>query len=104
MEVGGKTIEPARIVLGALGAANRDPRVFTDPDRLDIQRSPNRHIAFGQGPHFCLGAALARMEASISISELVQRFGKLRLAHNGKLPMIGGLTFRGVKKLPVALR
>jgi cytochrome P450 len=104
MEVGGKTIEPARIVLGALGAANRDPRVFTDPDRLDIQRSPNRHIAFGQGPHFCLGAALARMEASISISELVRRFGKLRLAHNGKLPMIGGLTFRGVKKLPVALK
>ena len=102
IEVGGKMIPAGQIVLGALGAANRDPRQFTEPDRFDIRRSPNRHIAFGQGPHFCLGATLARMEASISILHLTQQFPKMRLKTK-RLPRIGGLTFRGVRRLPVVL-
>jgi hypothetical protein len=102
IEIGGRTIEPGQIVLGGLGAANRDPRQFTEPDRLDLRRSPNRHIAFGQGPHFCLGATLAKMEASISILRLIERFPNIRLSDR-KLPRIQGLTFRGVEHLPIIL-
>jgi hypothetical protein len=103
IELGGKTIPSGMIVLGCLGAANRDPRKFTDPDRFDVQRSENKHIAFGIGIHFCLGAALARMEAQIALAQLVKRFPRMRLAPH-KLRWMTGLTFRGVKSLPVILQ
>jgi cytochrome P450 len=102
IEINGQTIPPGEIVLGCLGAANRDPARFSDPDRLDIRRSDNRHLAFGSGIHYCLGAALARMEAQIAIRELAARFPHMRLAKT-KLRWLKGLTFRGVKALPVIL-
>jgi cytochrome P450 len=101
IEVGGKAIERGQVVLACLGAANRDPAAFENPETFDIRRAnAKNHIAFGQGPHFCLGATLARMEASIAIGELARRFSKLRLAKQN-LPRLTGLTFRGVKQLPV---
>jgi cytochrome P450 len=101
--IGGRTIERDAIVLASLGAANRDERHFEDPDRLNIRRKENRHLAFGHGIHFCLGAALARMEAEIAIGSLLRRFEKLRLLP-GRLNRLKGLTFRGVKSLAVQTR
>jgi len=63
-----------------VGAANRDPAVFEDPDRFDIARSPNPHMAFGAGIHYCLGAPLARLEAEIVFTRLLQRYPSLALA------------------------
>lgn len=76
----GVTIPRGELVFGVIGSANRDPSAFENPDALDITRQNNRHLGFGHGIHFCLGAALARMEAQIAIHALVQRFPKLRLA------------------------
>ncbi|MBM4382381.1 MAG: cytochrome P450 [Deltaproteobacteria bacterium] len=79
-ERGGRRIEAGHTIFMALGAANRDPAVFAQPDRLDLARSPNPHVAFGDGIHFCLGAPLARLEARIALTRLFARFPKLALA------------------------
>jgi len=68
------------MVLPFLSAANRDPRQFEDPDRLDLTRAPNRHLAFGWGIHFCLGAPLARLEAALAFRSLLERVPGLALA------------------------
>ena len=68
------------MVLPFLSAANRDPRQFADPDRLDLARAPNRHLAFGWGIHFCLGAPLARLEAALAFRSLLERMPELALA------------------------
>ena len=99
-EFGGVRLKRGEIVLGAVGAANRDPAVFPEPDKLDLRRQDNRHLSFGVGPHFCLGAALARMEAKIAIGTLIRRFPKLRLASR-KVCWRKGITFRGVTELPL---
>jgi cytochrome P450 len=75
----GTHVEEGQRVLLMLGAANRDPLQFPDPDRLDIRREPNRHIAFGLGIHYCLGAPLARLEAQIAFPEILRRFPGIRL-------------------------
>jgi cytochrome P450 len=93
-------VPPGEIVLGSVGAANRDPEKFPDPDKFDIRRTGNRNLAFGSGIHYCLGAALARMEAEIAIRQLAERFPKMRLT-GSRVKWIKGLTFRGVKELPV---
>ncbi len=80
VEIGGKTLEPGSLVIALLGAANRDPELFPDPDRFDITRSPNRHLGFGIGIHFCMGASLARAEARIGFSRLLERLPGLQLA------------------------
>jgi cytochrome P450 len=78
--VGGKLLRRGDLVLQILGAANRDPAVFPAPDRFDIARQPNRHLAFGFGIHFCVGAPLARLEALIALGTMLRRFQRLELA------------------------
>jgi pimeloyl-[acyl-carrier protein] synthase len=98
--IGGRTIGKGEMVMLFIGAADRDPAQFPDPDRLDVARSDNRHIAFGWGIHFCLGAPLARVEAQIAINTLVQRLPKLALATD--TPQFReSLTLRGLTTLPV---
>jgi pimeloyl-[acyl-carrier protein] synthase len=99
--IGGRTIEAGEMVMPFIGAADRDPTHFPDPDRLDIARSDNRHIAFGLGIHFCLGAPLARLEGQIAINTLVRRLPKLALATD-RPEYRQSLTLRGLKTLPVA--
>jgi cytochrome P450 PksS len=86
-----------------LASANRDERQFTDPDMLDVTRQPNRHLAFGLGSHFCVGASLARLEGQIAISTLLRRFPDLRLGVATRaLRWRPGLLVRGLEALPVA--
>jgi cytochrome P450 len=99
--IGGQTIGKGEMVMPFLGAADRDPAQFPDPDRLDITRADNRHIAFGMGIHFCLGAPLARMEGQIAINTLVQRLPKLGLA-TARPEFRQSLTLRGLQTLPVS--
>jgi len=80
VELHGVTVEKGSPVIPLLGAANHDPRVFDNPDRFDIARSPNPHLGFGFGMHFCLGAQLARMETRVALRNLFARFPDLRLA------------------------
>ena len=75
----GETIPAGSIVLPLLGAANRDPRAFDDPDRFDVDRRESRHLGFGHGVHFCLGANLARMETRVALQVLLRRCPGLRL-------------------------
>jgi cytochrome P450 len=100
LEMGGKTLESGAILLGSIGAANRDPAVFPDPERLDLRRSDNRHLSFGSGIHFCLGAALARMEAQIAIGTIVQKCQNLRLAQR-RIRWKKGMVFRAIYELRV---
>jgi cytochrome P450 len=79
LEIGGKKIRERDATIAVMGAANRDPERFTDPDRLDIRRKDCRHVAFGFGAHFCFGAPLARMEAQIAFSTLLRRLQVLKL-------------------------
>jgi pimeloyl-[acyl-carrier protein] synthase len=99
--IGGQTIGKGEMVMPFLGAADRDPTQFPDPDRLDITRTDNRHIAFGMGIHFCLGAPLARMEGQIAINTLLARLPKLALATD-RPQFRQSLTLRGLAALPVS--
>ncbi len=85
VEIGGLTIQAGQQVTALIGAANRDPLVFPDPDRFDATRTPNQHLAFGLGPHRCVGAMLARMEAKIAFTRLLERLPKLALS-TGPIP------------------
>ena len=100
MEIGGKKIAKGDMLVTHLGAANRDPERFPDPDRLDITRNDNRHLAFGYGLHFCLGAPLARIEGQISLSTILRRFPGLRLETEAP-ERRETITLRGLKSLPV---
>lgn len=102
--IGGTTIPRGDVVVPVLLAANRDPAVFPDPDVFDISRSPNPHLGFGHGIHFCLGAALARRQATEAIGALVRRFPRLALAVDpDELEWTQGLAVHGVRQLPVLL-
>ncbi len=100
VELGGKRIERGQLVAQMLGAANRDPAIFPDPDRLDISRQSGRHIAFGYGIHFCIGAPLARIEAAVVFSSLLRRFPVLRLKE-GNVAWREEIVFRGLNSLMV---
>jgi cytochrome P450 len=98
-EIGGVVFEPGALVTLCIGAANRDPAQFPDPDRLDIGRTPNRHLAFGAGIHACAGMSLARLEGQIAISRLLARFPDFRAA--GQAVRGGRARFRGYLSFPV---
>lgn len=100
-ELNGQTIRKGEMVMIFLSSANRDDRQFPDPDRLDIAREPNRHIAFGYGIHFCLGAPLARLEGQITFDTLMRRYSHLELAEED-LPWHPLIFLRGLKHLPIA--
>ncbi|SRR6266545_2161453 len=100
VELDGRKIAKGSMVIAAIGAANRDPAHFPDPDRLDITRRDNRHIAFGFGIHFCLGAPLARLEGQIAIGTLLRRMPWLKLATSAP-EWRESSTLRGLKTLPV---
>ena len=86
----------------ALGAANRDPKVFLEPDRFDVGRAPNPHLAFGWGAHQCLGMNLGRRELEISLGRLVQRMPRLRLDKERPIQRrMDSLALRGLESLPV---
>lgn len=102
VELGGVMVNPAQWILLLLAAGNRDPAVFPDPARFDIGRSnASEHLAFSGGIHYCLGAALARMELAAAFRALAVRFPHLRLA--GPVLMRPGATLRGPRLLPVTV-
>lgn len=102
--VRGTTIPRGGAVLTLLAAANRDEEAFERADQLDITREPNRHVAFGLGAHYCLGAPLARLEGRVALLALVQRFPRLRLAVSPEqLEWRRSISLRGLRALPVHL-
>jgi cytochrome P450 len=102
MELGGKVLQKGQMVLLLLGAANRDPEQFPDPDKLDVGRQNNKHVAFGLGPHFCLGAPLARLEGRLVFEALLQRAPNLKL--DGPPPHYRqNFNLRGLESLSVTL-
>lgn len=101
-QIDGKTLRVGDRVFGFANAANRDPRAFTDPQGLDLGRTPNRHLTFGFGTHFCMGAPLARLEGQRCVGRLVQRFASIRRAP-GTPDWVDALAMRGVFTLPVIL-
>lgn len=101
-ELRGKALRRGERVFAMINAANRDPRQFEQPHKLDLGRKPNRHLTFGQGVHFCLGAPLARLEARICIGELVRRFPQMR-AGSSEPQWLDALIMRGPENLPLVL-
>jgi hypothetical protein len=99
-EIGGKKIYKGMSVMFMLGAANRDPARFQEPDTLHLSRQDNRHLAFGSNIHYCIGAALARLEGQIAIETLLRRMPDIRLA-GFPLQWQENLSFHGLTALPV---
>ena len=100
VELGGRKIRKRDAVIAVMGAANRDPERFPDPDRLDLARTDNRHLAFGWAAHFCFGAALARIEGQVSFSTILRRMPELAL-QQVPLRWRTNLGLRGLVALPV---
>ena len=102
-EIGGKPVRRGELVIAVVGSANRDPAQFPDADTLDLRREAGKQVGFGRGPHFCLGAPLARLEAEIALRTLFARLPSLRLAiaeddlYWRPIPL-----FRSLASLPVA--
>jgi cytochrome P450 len=100
--IGEVTIPKGQQAVILLASANRDPDVFTEPDRLDIARAENRHLSFGHGIHYCVGAPLARLEAEIALGTLVQRFPEMRLLTEAPAYK-ENIVLRGLASLPIGL-
>jgi len=100
LEIGGELLAAGTYLHIGIGAANRDPAQFADPDRFDIGREPNRHFAFGSGVHMCLGAVLARLEGTIAIGRLTARLRGLR--RDGPHERGGRARFRGFSRYPIS--
>jgi cytochrome P450 PksS len=104
LTIAGVRIRRGELIFAVIASANRDDRQFTNPDTLDIAREPNRHLSFGQGVHFCLGASLARLEGQIAINTLLRRASELRLAVAPEaLQWRRGLVLRGLEALPLTV-
>ena len=102
-EIDGNVIREKQAVIAVMGAANRDPERFPDPDRLDLTREDNRHLAFGWASHFCFGAPLARIEGEIAFSTMLGRLHDVRLKP-GPLSWRANLGLRGLTALPITFR
>jgi cytochrome P450 len=100
IRLGNKNISRGQSVIAVMGAANRDPERFPDPDRFDVMRKDNKHLAFGAGPHYCFGAPLGRMEASIAFSSIMERISELSLASD-RLKWRDNAGLRGLIGLPL---
>jgi cytochrome P450 len=101
MDIAGRAVPPGTFITLGVGAANRDPAQFPEPDRLDVARKPNRHVAFGQGDHACAGMNVARLEARIAIGGLIARCTQIDLA--GAPERDRRIRFRGFRHVPVRL-
>jgi cytochrome P450 len=102
VEIQGEVVPEGSCLIALLGAAGRDERRFADPDRLDVHREIGRHLSFGYGQHFCLGAALARLESRVLLEEVLQRFPDWEVDHDGARLTPGFIT-RGWATLPVSV-
>jgi cytochrome P450 len=102
VEIEGVLVRQGEAVTAAMVSANRDPRAFDDPDTLDITRSAAGQLGFGHGPHFCLGASLARVQTEVALTELLNRFPNLKLAKENLDRAPDGGTWR-LASLPVIL-
>ena len=100
--IGGRILQPGRLLLLMLGSANRDERAFADPDRLDVGRHPNPHLSFGGGRHYCLGASLARLEAVMVFGRILQQFSHIEAA--GARVRSGTSALRTYASIPVRVR
>jgi len=101
--IAGTTIPRGELVLAVIGSANRDADYFDNPDSLDVTRENNKHLAFGLGAHYCLGAPLSRLEGQIALSTLVRRMPNLRLSiAPDQIRWRGGIILRGLEELPVS--
>ena len=100
VELRGETIEEGDRIIVWLGSANRDERRFEDADEFRPDRSPNQHLGFGHGTHYCLGAPLARLEAKIALTELLDRVENVRLADEDLQPLRSSFVY-GVESLPI---
>jgi cytochrome P450 len=103
VDLDGTPIKARTPVYVVLGAANRDPAAFKDPDRFDIMREPNDHLGLGEGIHFCVGAAPARVQAKVAVQMLLERFPGLRLPEGWMPRYSGGAFGRGLAELPIRL-
>jgi cytochrome P450 len=103
LELGGVPIEKGQLIVCWLGSANHDETVFDDPERFDVGRPGNHHLGFGFGPHYCLGANLARLEASIALERLLARTKSFERTGEDVLPLHPSIVFRGVTRLPLRL-
>lgn len=103
VELDGKRLRRGDLLAGFIGSGNRDPERFEEPDRLQLARTDNQHLAFGYGIHFCVGAALSRIEAPIALNALLRRFPGLRLVDGGTLEWKRNVVFRGLKSLEIEL-
>jgi len=104
VELDGRTIAVHNIVILWVASANRDAMQFSDPDRFDIHRSPNPHLAFGHGIHFCLGAPLARLEAKIALGILLERYRSIAVGRHAPAEFHNPWTIISPKRLPVEVR
>jgi len=102
LEICGVRLRAGELILFMLGAANRDTTQFREPDRLDLKRVSNPHLAFGAGAHFCIGNQLARLEGQVAIQKLLQQFPRMRQAQK-RVEWVPNAVLRGLKALPVAL-
>ena len=101
VNISGVTIPKDKMIFTWLASANRDPEQFTEPERFDITRTPNRHVAFGHGIHFCIGAPLSRMEASVALPMIFKQLPNLRVGRDEPPELFEGRFLFGFRRLPI---
>jgi cytochrome P450 len=100
-EIAGTKIDEGMNIIPVYASANRDERRFPAPDRFDVTRNTQGHLAFGYGVHFCLGAPLARLEARVALEQVLERLPDLRRVDKAPLPRVNSVFLRGLQSLPL---